>query len=123
MQYETTKHVSGTLHRSDFNPLVTTLIIWMSPLSVLVASGVIFHFYFIFVEFLRANRIAPDGTPRFAASHLGQLCLPMSHKKDARLIWVNSDAPCGAVMLMHAFLFKILFIIGRLNRHREFFGT
>ena len=32
----------------------------------------------------------------------------------------NSDAPCGAVMLMHAFLFKILFISGRLNRHREF---
>ena len=25
-------------------------------------------------------------------------------------------------MLMHAFLFKILFISGRLNRHREFFG-
>ena len=36
---------------------------------------------------------------------------------------INSDAPCGAVMLMHAFLFKILFISGRLNRHREFFGT
>ena len=33
-----------------------------------------------------------------------------------------SDAPCGAVMLMHAFLFKILFISGRLNRHREFLG-
>ena len=28
-----------------------------------------------------ANRIAPDGTPRFAASHLGLFCLPMSHKK------------------------------------------
>ena len=25
-------------------------------------------------------------------------------------------------MLMHAFLFKILFISGRLNRHREFLG-
>ena len=36
------------------------------------------------------NRIAPDGTPRFAASHLELLCLPMSHKKDARFIWVNN---------------------------------
>ena len=36
-----------------------------------------------------ANRIAPDGTPHFASSHLGLFCLPMSHKKDARLIWVN----------------------------------
>ena len=26
---------------------------------------------------------------RFAASHLGLFCLPMSHKKDVRLIWVN----------------------------------
>ena len=34
--------------------------------------GVIFHFYFI-----------------IAASHLGLFCLPMSHKKDARLIWVK----------------------------------
>ena len=32
-----------------------------------------------------ANRIAPDGTPRSAASHLGLFCLPMSHKRDARL--------------------------------------
>ena len=37
-----------------------------------------------------ANRIAPDGTPRFAASHLGLLCLTMSHKKDAMLLWVNN---------------------------------
>ena len=36
-----------------------------------------------------ANRIAPDEPPRFAASHLGLFCLPMSHKKDAKLIWVN----------------------------------
>ena len=36
-----------------------------------------------------AKRLAPDGTPCFAAPHVGVLCLPMSHKKDARLIWVN----------------------------------
>ena len=43
------------------------------------------------MNFTLANRIAPDGTPRFAASHLGLFCLPMSHKKDARFIWVNMN--------------------------------
>ena len=37
-----------------------------------------------------ANRIAPDGTTQFAASHLGSFCLLLSHKRDARLIWVKS---------------------------------
>ena len=41
-----------------------------------------------------ANRIAADGTPRFAASHLGLFCLPMSHKKDARLIWIKLIHTC-----------------------------
>ena len=36
-----------------------------------------------------SNRIAPDGTPRFAASHLGLFCLPMSHEKEARLKWIK----------------------------------
>ena len=35
---------------------------------------------------IEAKRIAPNGTPRFAASHLGLHCLPLSHKKDPRLI-------------------------------------
>ena len=43
------------------------------------------------MKFLYANKIAPDGTPRSAASHLGLLCLPMPHKKDTRLIWVKSS--------------------------------
>ena len=38
----------------------------------------LFHFS---MKFMKANRIAPDGTPRFAASHLELSCLPMSHKK------------------------------------------
>ena len=38
---------------------------------------ILFHFT---MKFLKANRIAPDGTPRSAASHLGLYCLPMSHK-------------------------------------------
>ena len=44
---------------------------------------------------MTANRIAPDGTPHFAVSHLGLFCLPMSNKKDARLIWakVTMDFP------------------------------
>ena len=48
--------------------------------------SILFNF---FMKIMSANRIAPDGTPRFAASHLGLFCLPMSHKKDARLIWVK----------------------------------
>ena len=31
-------------------------------------------------------------TPRFAASDLDLRCLPMSHKKDTMLIWVNCDS-------------------------------
>ena len=41
------------------------------------------------MKIMSANRKVPDGTPLFAASHLGLFCLPLSHKKDARLIWVN----------------------------------
>ena len=36
-----------------------------------------------------ANRGDPDQTPHPAASDLGLHCLPMSHRKYARLIWVN----------------------------------
>ena len=38
----------------------------------------IFHLFFFSMKFICANRIAPDGTPRSAASHLGLFCLPMS---------------------------------------------
>ena len=34
-----------------------------------------------FMKILLANRIAPDGTPRSAASHLGLYCLPMPIKR------------------------------------------
>ena len=64
------------------------IINWVSPLSFLGVLGVIFFLIFLSyfsMKFLCANRIAPDGTPRSAASHLGLCCLPMSHKKDARL--------------------------------------
>ena len=49
-----------------------------------VRSDLRFLYYFS-MKFVCANRIAQDGTPRSAASHLGQFCLPMSHKRDARL--------------------------------------
>ena len=59
----------------------------MSPLSFIGVLGVIFIFLsHISMKFLCANEIAPDVTPRSAASHLGLYYLPMSHKKDARLI-------------------------------------
>ena len=47
-----------------------------------VRSDFLSHFL---MNFLCANRIAPDGMPRSAASHLELGCLPMLHKKDARL--------------------------------------
>ena len=46
---------------------------------------------FIFIQFLilLANSGNPDQTPRYVASDLDLHCLPLSHKKDARLIWAN----------------------------------
>ena len=41
------------------------------------------------VFFFIPNRGDPDQMPHFAASDLGLRCLPMSHKKDTRLIQVN----------------------------------
>ena len=53
------------------------IIIWESPLSFLGMSGMVFIFLSHFsMKFLCANRIAPDGTPRSAASHLELCCLP-----------------------------------------------
>ena len=57
--------------------------------STISFRGVRSDFYFLShfsKKFLCANRNAPDGMPRFAASHLGLFCLPMSHKRDTRLI-------------------------------------
>ena len=56
--------------------------------STFIVRGIRSMFSFLFhfsMKILLANTIAPDGTLRFAASHLGLFCLPMSHKKDARL--------------------------------------
>ena len=57
--------------------------------STFILRGVRSDFKFLShfsMNFLYANRTAPDGPPRSAASHLGLYCLPISHKKEARLI-------------------------------------
>ena len=55
--------------------------------STLILRGIRSEFQFLFsTKFFLANRIAPDGTPRSAASHMGLYCLPMSYKKDSRVI-------------------------------------
>ena len=49
------------------------------------------YFSFLFKsqkKFRFANSGEPDQTPQFAASDLVLHCLPMSHKKEAMLIWV-----------------------------------
>ena len=68
----------------------------------------LFHFS---MKIMKANRIAPDGTPRFAASHLGLFCFALSHKKDARLIWVEDaylkqkvSSKCKQISILDAFL-------------------
>ena len=62
----------------------------MSPFPILGLMGVFFHFYSNFKRnFCKQNSEEPDQTPHFAASDLVLHFLHMSHKKDARLIWVN----------------------------------
>ena len=49
--------------------------------------------FFIFIQILIEHSASKQLTrSRFAASDLGLHCLPLSHKKDAMLIWVNSSA-------------------------------
>ena len=49
----------------------------------------VFVFIQILIEYSVKKSGDPDQTPRSAASGLVLHCLPMSHKKDARLIWVK----------------------------------
>ena len=80
----------------SFNPLVMNGFSHSYHLdeSTLIDRGFWSDFSFSFhfsMKILKANGIAQDGTPLFAASHLGLFCLPMSHKKDARLFWVEGQ--------------------------------
>ena len=80
-----------------FNPPVTNGLSHRYHLdkSTFVSKGVRCSFSFLFhfsMKIVKANRIAPDGTPRFASPHMGLFCLPVSNKKDARLIWLKLAA-------------------------------
>ena len=60
--------------------------------SIFIFRGLRGNFSFLFhfsIKIILAMRIAPDGTPHFAASRPGLFCVPMSHKKDTGLIWVK----------------------------------
>ena len=64
--------------------------------SIFIFRGIRSNFSFLFhfsMKIFSANRLAPDGTPHVAATHLGLFCLSMSHKKDARLKWVRFLIP------------------------------
>ena len=67
------------------NPLVTNVLSNPYYLDestfILGTAGVIFQFS---MKFMSTNRKVSDGTPRFAATHLGLFCMHMSHKKDAK---------------------------------------
>ena len=53
------------------------------------------HIFFIFIQFLIEYSVSnsgdPDQMPHSAVSDLGIHCLSMSHKMDARLIWVQAE--------------------------------
>ena len=75
---------------SNFNPYLTNGFShhYQLGLPTFMFRGVRSDYEFLsrfLMKFLQANRIAPDGTPRSAASHLGLCCLHMSHQRDARL--------------------------------------
>ena len=62
------------------------LINWTSPFPFKGLLGGIFRFYSNFKRnFCKQNSGEPDQRPHFAESDLVLHCLPMSHKKDARL--------------------------------------
>ena len=42
------------------------------------------------MKIMSANGMAPDWTPRFAASHLWLFCLPKSHKKTPGLYGLSA---------------------------------
>ena len=72
------------------NPLVKNRLSHLDESTLILGeSGVIFILISFFNNFFVSKQNSPSWdaakTPRFAASHLGLFCLPMSHKKNARL--------------------------------------
>ena len=78
----------------DFNPLKPNEISNSYQLDQSIPIlRVVGRYFFIFIQFLIieysvSNSGDPDQTPHSPASDLGMHCLPMSHKKGARRIWV-----------------------------------
>ena len=94
----------GILHLIVSMPVPRIFLLSMRPFNPYLTNGFSHHYqlgestftfrgirsdfqfsYHFLMKSLLANRIATDGTSRSAASHLWLYCLPMSHKKDARL--------------------------------------
>ena len=82
----TTNDSDQERRNSNINPYLTNVFSHLYQFFRCVRNDFSFlsHFSMKFLQAI-ANRIAPDGTPRSAASHLGLFCLPMSHKRDARV--------------------------------------
>ena len=64
-----------------------TVINWTSPVPLEGLLGGILHFYSNFNRTFCKQTV--EILIRSAASDLELRCLPISHKKDARLIWVK----------------------------------
>ena len=67
-----------------------TVINWNSPFLFKGVLNGIFHFYSNFNRTSCKQIVETDQMPHSAASDLGLHYLPMSYKKDTRLIWVNN---------------------------------
>ena len=71
----------------SINPLVTNGLSYLyhSDESTFIFRGIRINFSFLFhffnMKIMQSNRIAPDGTSRFAASLVGPICLRYVPKK------------------------------------------
>ena len=79
-------HNEAQIRQVDFPILIN----WMSPLIF----GGHQEYIFIFISFFDEIHSSIQNSPRwdavFCSVTLRLFCLPMSHKKDARLIWVKN---------------------------------
>ena len=71
------------------------LILSVSPFVIQGCQVNFFNFVLFVIENPEANSEDLDQTPLNAASDQGLLCLPTSHKSDARLIWVRRHISRG----------------------------
>ena len=90
------------------------------PILGLLGGIFILHFY---SNFLLANSGEPDQTTRFAASDLVLHCLPMSHKIDAKLIWVYLSCTGPLIKLFHYAIFQKFFHIFLIRKWPMFYYT